>query len=213
MRQTCLEHVVYAAACVSGGSQDGRVRMYSSSSTGQPEVLEHVYRDLEDVDSRIHRYATCVDSVRRRVRGELRFRVELHQPGSISPALVALVAVASTSAGLILSFWLSLVGYAVAAAVPLQNPKTGAVPAWVLRGLNQVSAGVPQAFVIVPAVVLAVAVFVVWHAKRQDRQRAVYKYWLDAYEADEVDRETRATRRQRRGLRQSMPRRRRLMTR
>lgn len=149
--------------------------------TIQRQAEKHIYGDLIHLESRTRAFLNAPQNVRTQVLAELSARAEMREAGARTPAATTFIVVVGTNATVFTALMVAIIGGFFTALVPLVDPKTGKIHGISQEDFTQVLSTTALIVGLV-ALISLVAAALAWAAARtQDRQRAMYKTWLEIY--------------------------------
>jgi hypothetical protein len=149
--------------------------------TVQRQAEEHIHNDLVHLESRTTAFLRAPQNVRTQVLAELSVRAEMREAGARTPAATTFIVVVGTSATVFTALMVAVIGGFFTTLVPLVDPKTGKIHGISQEDFTQVLSTTALVVGLV-ALISLVAAALAWAAARtQDRQRAMYKAWIEIY--------------------------------
>lgn len=147
----------------------------------QRQAEQHIHSNLIHLESRTKAFLEAPQKVRAQVLAELSVRAEMREAGARTPAATTFIVVVGTSATVFTALVVAVLGGFFTTLVPLVDPKTGTIHGISQADFTQLLSTTAVIVGLVAAISLAAAALAWSHARTQDRQRAIYKAWLETY--------------------------------
>lgn len=160
----------------------------------QRQAEKHIYSDLMYLESRTRLFLEAPPQVRTQVLAELSARAEMREAGARAPAATTFIVVVGTSATVFTALMVAIIGGFFTTLVPLVDPKTGKIHGISQGTFAQVLSTTALVVGLVALVSLVAAALAWAAARKQDRDRAMYRAWLEIYREAGVSRTNRRSR-------------------